>query len=1671
MYKNKTKIIASILVLLITITHFNVLGQVLATSLEAQKTTTNNANVEFDAYFKEENSKVHSAIKTIGAENYLYAQIEVKEAGYLKNAILQLDDANFKVKDALSSSKVSKVEENKIYFNQIKNGNTVEIEIPIEMVEIENNRISLTDIYKQSTAKLSATYVDEDGKEKKIEKDITVSLAWTGEKTAELNAEVITFLPYELNGQKVTILQIAVESYLKDNTLPVKENNIEISIPTINETKPEEVKLTVNSTKATNGSKTAENYTYNIEENSLTIKVKNDADEQGKVAWEKQAKDECILTCIYNEEIQNDTKITLEANNELTLYEASETKAHKTISKEEILQEEIGDIVSFEIGTTTKELSKGQMYANYETTVKKETQYNKTVTANIKMAQIQNTDLIDKLVFEITQDNFVNADNTKIEENNNTYIKELKINKTLFTKILGEEGSIKLYTTGLETIATIDNNSSENEEGNIVVDLTTFNTNNLKVETSKPITEGKLTFELTKAIKQDISYNKEQMQKVAKLEIKANAKVVKENSNIEEKELTNEITLIEPTSQVELLVDNTNLSTVVTNQNVKITAILKTDKIDTNLYKDPVLNITVPSYIEAIDVKNVEVVFVTEGSKLALKNYNVIKNADGTSTIVVELQGMQTEYTLDAVSKGVNVIITTDITTNKLTPNKQEQMKLTCTNKSTNEVAEAVALVNFVAPTGVITTTTISNYAEAQEPLTIISKEEKVATIPIMSEARNAKFEMTVINNYKNTIDNISILGRIPAKQNKEITTGEDLKSTIDMPLVSNITVNSKDNNKVKVYYSENINATKDLTLSSNGWTLTPTDLSKVKSYLIVLTDYTMNTADTISFTYEAQIPANLQHNSSAYGNYVVYFNNNLETGTIQDSESATKIGITTGKGPILETTISTNTEETVLTGKFIKYTVKVKNAGEEITENVKVTVDLPKYLNIVNFFEGESGQYTKDYTSTQYIAEIGSIKPNEEITKSFIVIVNKLSVEDICKDESHYETYNGEKYHKQDITHSDSEYKATASLKAVVIAKDLSKAIESAEVTNTIKNAYFNISTSTTTNGLDVLNEGDTFVYNISAKLYEAGKTAKNTTVKVVIPSELEYEKAEISKFNSQTDSYDTTTDGISFNTKNRELTINLGDLTYEDSKNIKITSKVKALNEGEYEKNINSVATILADGIDAETSNSIIDTISKEGIEVIQTSSVPDGNTLSAGEKVSYKFTIKNIGGNIIGNLKLTDNLPKEVEYINTTYTVGEETKTINNINNENATNLSISIPKGETAVVTINVITKQIDEKAKIENKATITTDTINTETNKISHIVEATEYEKPGDVTTIVRKISGQVWKDENNDGIKDENEARVPGIEVLLFNNETGKLVTDKDSNILKAITDENGKYTFQSVSKGKYTVIYLYDTANYSSTTYRKDGVDDTKNSDSIDSKITIDGQERIAGITEEINVADSNIYNIDLGLVSNPKFDLKLEKTVTKITIQDGKNTDVYNYKDVKIAKKDLIGKDVNNTSIIVEYKLKVTNEGAIAGYVKKLVDYMPSEMKFSSELNKDWYTSENGILYNSSLSNTLINPGESKEVTLILTKKMTEDNLGLYHNTAEIYEAYNDLGIQDVDSTPGNNKTEEDDTSSADVLITLKTGKTITFFGLSITIISTIAIGAYFIKKKVLR
>ena len=59
-----------------------------------------------------------------------------------------------------------------------------------------------------------------------------------------------------------------------------------------------------------------------------------------------------------------------------------------------------------------------------------------------------------------------------------------------------------------------------------------------------------------------------------------------------------------------------------------------------------------------------------------------------------------------------------------------------------------------------------------------------------------------------------------------------------------------------------------------------------------------------------------------------------------------------------------------------------------------------------------------------------------------------------------------------------------------------------------------------------------------------------------------------------------------------------------------------------------------------------------------------------------------------------------------------------------------------------------------------------------------------------------------------------------------------------------------------------------------------------------------------------------------------------------------------------------------------------------------------------------------------------------------------MTSENVGLSNNTAELIEVSNDLGLPDIDSTPGNKNVSEDDFGKADVIITINEDKKVDSF-----------------------
>ena len=236
-----------------------------------------------------------------------------------------------------------------------------------------------------------------------------------------------------------------------------------------------------------------------------------------------------------------------------------------------------------------------------------------------------------------------------------------------------------------------------------------------------------------------------------------------------------------------------------------------------------------------------------------------------------------------------------------------------------------------------------------------------------------------------------------------------------------------------------------------------------------------------------------------------------------------------------------------------------------------------------------------------------------------------------------------------------------------------------------------------------------------------------------------------------------------------------------------------------------------------------------------------------------------------------------------------------------------------------------------------------------------------------------------------------------------------------------------------------------------------------------ISKEMTIDGTQKEVGVTEEFTIKDNHISHMNIGLKERKVYDMKLEKMISRVVVQNSKTTRAVEYNDSTLAKVDLDSKQLSNTSVVVEYKIRVTNEGEVAGYIRKIQDYISSDFKFSSELNKDWYQSGSN-LYNSSLANIKLEPGQSKEVTLILTKQMTENNTGLVNNTAEIAESYNEQGLKDKDSTEGNRANGEDDLGSADLILSIKTGQIVETVLIILSTIVILGVAAYVITKRVL-
>ena len=309
---------------------------------------------------------------------------------------------------------------------------------------------------------------------------------------------------------------------------------------------------------------------------------------------------------------------------------------------------------------------------------------------------------------------------------------------------------------------------------------------------------------------------------------------------------------------------------------------------------------------------------------------------------------------------------------------------------------------------------------------------------------------------------------------------------------------------------------------------------------------------------------------------------------------------------------------------------------------------------------------------------------------------------------------------------------------------------------------------------------------------------------------------------------------------------------------------------------------------------------------------------------------------------------------------------------------------------------------------------------------------------------------------------------MENISVRLIDAETGNAVKNTSGENIETVTNNRGIYLLEEVPTGRYLIIFDYDESLYSLTYYKKDGVAENYNSDVIKKTLNINGVEDEYSVSDFITVTDENISSINMGLIELEDFNLKLDKYVEKITVVQNGKTAVYSYDNSSLAKIELDRKNIEGAVVTIEYNISVTNIGELEGYVKSISDYLPNDVDFSTETNKDWIKQGNNII-SDSLSNTVIKSGETKSIPLTITKKLTATNTGVITNIAEITEDYNDLLVQDSNSTPGNQKQGEDDMGKAEVIVSVKTGAFVYYLSIFTIIIVLFGIAIFIYYKKI--
>ena len=1392
---------------------------------------------------------------------------------------------------------------------------------------------------------------------------------------------------------------------------------------------------------------------------------------------------------------QNGEDVIGEENSQEESTEPVEENPEKPLEnvQDEPIEPYVEPEVTMEVASENTSIYKGYLYANATSDLRYATNYN-----TIDVVTIVGGKNMTSLTIQDEPDKMQLVTNEKIGLINEMYYRQTRISVDEFNKILGEDGSITLYTPEGEVVGYI--NKDSDVVNNEYVFIYSTQLNSVKFELTNIKADGTISIKNDKSIKETSIFSRNQISIFSAINTisQANAYV---GETVKTASAEGNINLEETESRMIIDVDTDTLM-VEHNNEVAINVTLKTDEERYDLFENPTIDLEFPSAVEDVEVTGVTLLYK---NGLSIGNWEVVTNTIGRKVLKISLTGSQLEYTPGTVQEGTTIVIYTNINVNRLTADTSESLRMTYTNKDTmrktysleGRDSEEVA-INFVGRQELVRSMsvsgesieTVTSYDETTEKTQIKTNEEQTAII-----------SSSIVNNYEATLNDVVIVGRIPFVGNKD-GNGNDLGTNFDAVLQTAIATNGV---IADVYYSEDGMAE----ASSESWSQDTTDMSKYKSYKIVVREKTLAKGERLNFEYNLTIPSTVGNNAKGYANYVVYYK--IDT---QNYSSQCSVGMFTeekeidmedindeNKEEVAVLTVGTQVSQggtilgetdSVFERQILRYTIVVRNTSNVVANNVVIRANAEN----ANLYDWEYITKENYGGKDQYTAKIKKeFKPEEREYAEF-------TIEALGAGE-------------------------TRTFEYEVIVKDLIE-IENPEVYGKIKVMAVNVEETTINTFKNSINEAELEVMfendstesldgtellsknfiNLVSKIRNISDSKLDSiTYTVILPESLSIYNNSINITNNDDD---TKIDyKVEKGTENStKITFTITNIDVNEIITIYYTAKTEGF---EYTKASQKITAISY----AETknnkyySNDFTRKVYQNDTKLeYDWNSDNQNEYLDDGEEVKFSLLIKNIGFIDSKSVSIEELIPNGLEVLDINVYDEDENDFVSY---QNPTTMSLNIKVEANSEKRIEIVTKVNSDlferdQDKIEFGLNVNYESEEYKTDVISYKIKnenVTKYSTPEVITQpenvqpenaqpetpsqnntnnnnnnnnnqdnsqpsenvgqeVVNKItyyiSGFAWIDSNQDGIRQSEEIPKEAVVATLYRaNINGGL--DTSAVISTTSTDTYGKYVFSNIEAGKYIVVFDYNSSKYKVTKYQVDTATSTEDSDAISKNVTINGESRVLGVTDVLEINASSLISVDIGLVDKTNFDLSLEKEIESVKVKNDEGTKVYEFNNSN-ARLDIRSKYYKSSVLDITYKFKVKNEGDVSGYVNKIVDYLPEGIAVNLNASPDWYIGSDDGLYYTGLVDQEIAPGETKVFTLVLRKTLENGEAAKLVNGAEIVESTNAQGLFDRDSIENNKMKSEDDYGEATLTISIATGNTGTYIATILIIIIMVAV-----------